>query len=65
MKEVVSQMSGMATANSTMLGLLSQPIWFGSVRIPALASSVPMMPKLSISRNRQSRPATTGAIING
>ena len=35
MKDVVSQISGMATENSTMFGSVSQWIWSGLDRMPA------------------------------
>ena len=65
MNEVVSQISGSATEKSAMSGSLSHWIWSGLSRIPHSKSSWFTMPKLSMSRNRQSRPATTGAIMSG
>ena len=58
-------MSGSATANSAISGLLSQPMPLRSSKIPIRKNSSLTMPKLSISKKRHSRPATTGAIING
>lgn len=65
MNDVVSQMSGRATENRTMSGSLSQPMASGSSMTPNPVSSSFTMPKLSIIRNRHSRPATTGAIMSG
>ena len=65
MNAVVSHTSGIDTENRTIFGSLSQPIALGSEMIPTRASRAPTMPELSISRNRHSRPATTGAIISG
>ena len=64
MNDVVSQTSGSATENRAIFGSLSQPIWSVLCRSDRRSSSL-MMPKLSMSRNRQSRPATTGAIMSG
>ena len=65
MNEVVSQMSGIATENSTMSGL-RQPADLVRVGQDAgLVQERPMRPKLSIIRNFHSRPATIGAIMSG
>ncbi len=65
MNDVVSQMSGIATENSAMSGLLSHAIWSRLAMRPASKSSSLTMPKLSMRRKRQSSPATTGAIMSG